>query len=507
MALANFFNKTALAASHVLQNFDVEQFGDILVRQCIGVAFDSSAAISPEARALLSLLVNLLSRLYPRIALLPTGGQAEALCPALVAQARLINPEIELTSKLGDVTLCLALQSAVIRGQFPVIYLASRGWIACLSSAEPLKCGQSKNPFGPGAAACFGVANAFRYTFSEHLPSGGLDDALRFSTLHFDRTSTLRSKRRAIDLGELHLIGAGAIGNGAVWALSRMPDLSGRIVIIDPEEVDMSNLQRYVLCDQGSIGRRKVEVLGGVLKESSLDSREHFGTWGSYLSCRDDYMLDRVAVAVDSAEDRRAVQAALPRWIANAWTQPENIGVSRHTFLDDQACLCCLYWPSGAQKSRDEIIAEAIGLPGAKEEVRSRLQNIQPTDADLLRRIADALHVPLDPLLQFEGRPLQDFYSQAICGGLILRLGNRDNDPAQVQAPMSFQSCLAGILLAAEVVAHAGALRQESYPVRSTINLLRPLRSSEFSFAQAKHPSCICQDPDYQAIYQAKYGV
>jgi hypothetical protein len=62
------------------------------------------------------------------------------------------------------------------------------------------------------------------------------------------------------------------------------------------------------------------------------------------------HRFDRVLLAVDSAADRIAAQAALPRWIANAWTQPENIGVSRHSFLGEAPCVACLYMPQGASK-------------------------------------------------------------------------------------------------------------------------------------------------------------
>jgi len=50
-----------------------------------------------------------------------------------------------------------------------------------------------------------------------------------------------------IDIGEAFLVGVGAIGNAAVWALARTPGLRGHLHLVDGERLDISNVQRYVL--------------------------------------------------------------------------------------------------------------------------------------------------------------------------------------------------------------------------------------------------------------------
>lgn len=506
MALANFFDKTALAASHILNRFDLSHFAEMLSRECIGVSFDNQAAASQEGRLCIHLVTNLLARLYPRITLMPRGKRAEILCAECATEAQSINPNVELVSTAGSATFTLAIQRTRVRTVDKKLYLGSHGWLACLSQENPCLLGNSGIPFGAGAAACFGVANVFRNTFFEHLPDGNLDREFIFSTLDFDlHESVSHIDYGHIDLGNIFLAGAGAIGNGAAWALSHIESISGNLVVIDPELVELSNLQRYVVCDQKSIAEPKVEILAKAFQGSNLKYEPYFGTWGSYLAARSDWRLERVAAAVDNAEARQSIQASLPRWIANAWTQPENLGVSRHVLFSDQACLCCLYIPKAKQKDRDEIIAEAIGLPDARLEVRARLANGIPTDKGLLERIALALGIPLEPLLMFEGAPLQEFYSKAVCGGVILKLGRQSSDPTYVQAPMVFQSCLAGIFLAAEIVADVTGLRQHHpLPVKTSLDILRPIGDT-FSFHQPKHPSCICLDNDYQAVYRLKY--
>ena len=77
MAFANFFDRTATAASQVLLNFNLEAYKATLSGHVIGLAFDEAAATSPEGRATLDLCVRILARLYPTISIACAGGEAE----------------------------------------------------------------------------------------------------------------------------------------------------------------------------------------------------------------------------------------------------------------------------------------------------------------------------------------------------------------------------------------------------------------------------------------------
>jgi hypothetical protein len=71
---------------------------------------------------------------------------------------------------------------------------------------------------------------------------------------------------------------------------------------------------------------------------------------------------------------------------------------------------------------------------------------------------------------------------------------------------MAFQSALAGIMLAAEIVKFAGGARPAENAVSTKIDLLRSL-GGILSQPEAKHPSgrCLCQDGDYLRAYKEKY--
>ena len=64
-----------------------------------------------------------------------------------------------------------------------------------------------------------------------------------------------------------------------------------------------------------------------------------------------------------------------------------------------------------------------------------------------------------------------------ICRGALLPFGADVGEGAQAEVPMAFQSALAGIMLAAELIGHAGELKI-SLPTKTGVNLLRPFKNT-----------------------------
>jgi hypothetical protein len=228
--------------------------------------------------------------------------------------------------------------------------------------------------------------------------------------------------------------------------------------------------------------------------------------WSDYVGGRHKRNFERVAVALDNAADRIGLQASLPKWIVNAWTQELDLGISRHEFGDGKACLACLYMPTGAIKSEDEKVAEELKLPDAKQQIRDLLQTNQGVPEDFVQRVATAFAVPFAQLQPFVGQPLRAFHQKTICGGMMISLTGSPNAGTAV-VPMAFQSALAGIGLAADLVKHASGLPVP--PSTSTrMNLLRPLASILADpHARDATGRCICRDKDFLEAYRRKYTI
>jgi hypothetical protein len=158
----------------------------------------------------------------------------------------------------------------------------------------------SVNPFGAGASACLGVARAFRVVFRSqlrHQPAAEEHEeaCLSLLDLHPSSAAPLNPDWAGVDLGDSFLVGLGAIGNGAVWALRRAPDLRGILHLVDAEAVDGSNPQRYVLTSLADIRKLKVDLAAEHLAGTTIDAKTHPQTWGQFLAGRGDWQLPRVA--------------------------------------------------------------------------------------------------------------------------------------------------------------------------------------------------------------------
>lgn len=505
MALANFFDKTALGASQVLQDYDRNSFETTLNNEVIAIVFGKNASNTYEGRAALDLLVRLSSRLYPKVQVVNIDGDQE-FEKQLIQLAKDINPQIETEATLVPTITIVAgyLELPSVTNTF---FIGSDGWRSTYSIKKPLSFGESLNVFGAGAAACFVMANVFRKVFVNQLPSRDIDSDFTFSVLKLTKNSDSEqdSVLKETDLGDFSLAGIGAIGNGVLWALKNNPLLTGNLSVIDEQEVELSNLQRYVITSQDSMDKVKVDIAEDYLKSTGIKVTKYSKTWQDHVSETSHYHMENVLVGVDSAEGRRAIQGSLPKVILNAYTQTEDIGISRHfNFLEDP-CLVCLYIPKHEKKHKHVLIAERLGIPEKAKTVRDYLAEEKVVDIQFLKLVCGQDHNKLKELKPFLGLSVEIFQAKVVCGGILLPANGSDKE---MEVPMAFESALAGILLAAEMVIHAGEYRETPMPTISRINLLRPL-SDYINVKQLKHHSgrCICQDEDYREVYADKWGI
>lgn len=513
MAFAEYFDKNIQSAALLLQGIDADAFKAVLESEVVCLAFDDAAAKSYEGQATLDLLVRALARLYPAISFLPTGAAAKRLASALESLACAVNKNMDISNSVNGVTRCVVVGDR--RPKFPkgvkpfVRYVGSDKWFAKISAKAPVGCGSSKNPFGAGGAACIGAANVFRTTFAAQLPGSKTDDEAVFSMLTLAPVTKKPQNPSlgAVNVDELHLAGAGAIANGFLWAFSRLTGARGDLHIIDHQKLEKSNLQRYVMTVETDEDQAKVTLAERWLKGTGIKVKPHATRWEHYVAERNNWYLERVAVAVDTAETRINIQAALPRSIHNSWTQSGEAGASRHGFLGTSACLACLYMPTGAVPNYDQLIAEALGFPADRphlEEIRRRLDLQVQTERTYLEQIAAARTIPIEKLLPFEGKSLEALYVEAVCSGAVMELAN-PQVTKRIEVPMAFQSAFAGLMLAADVIAEVSELRQR-LPTITQVRMLNSLPELPSSGqAKAQYSKCICVDQDFIEAYKAKY--
>lgn len=493
MALATFFHRDAVAISQVLSGFDESALQERVESVHPTISFGSSAARSSEGRALLDLLVRLAARLYPSVGL-RAASSADSLAAELFDLARSINPQIEITDgRDSDFDVQVGLQNGAAEDRTK-IYVGSDGWHALISSARPQGVGNSPNPFGAGAAACLAMSTLFRRVF---LGSQDAKSSLIFPTLPKGYRIDWKESQLPTDTV---LVGIGAVGNAALWALGRA-EVRSRLVMVDPENVELGNLQRYVLTTTADVGRSKASVAEDFAR-GRVSVRAVQMDWASFASLH--HLIPLALVGVDSAATRRAIQAALPRLIVNAWTQPGDLGISIHRFTGQGACLMCLYLPKDVAPNEDAIISEALRIQDQIMRVRLLLASGEGIPRDLLDIVGNRLQLDRSLLDPFEGRSLRELYTEGICGGALIPLGSLGTPRSEVHVPLAHQSALAGVLLAAQAMI---STRVRNRTPITRLNVLREPNTDYLTQYAAKDPRgiCICQDPDYIAAYKRKY--
>lgn len=163
----------------------------------------------------------------------------------------------------------------------------------------------------------------------------------------------------------------------------------------------------------------------------------------------------------------------------------------------------CLYMPDSKSPSLSERVSQALQLP--EPEVRGLLHAGFHVDGPFLDRVAGTTGVDVQALRPFLGSSLSAFYAKAVCG--TAHFGRpAKGKRGEMAVPMAFQSALAGVLLAVELVAARSALRRAMMRPLTKVDLLKDI-GGPLQEPAAKHRSgrCICQDSFFVTEYGRKY--
>jgi hypothetical protein len=519
VTLPPFLTRIQNAAGPLLGGIGESELGKRLEECALLLEIDETSAADPGYRAGYLLAANLGARLYPRLSL--TGP--EQLVETAVELARSINPHCEFGPPRKRALVLTWLGG---KPEMDRVTLAVEGWNIHLDGTQAATA--APEPLAAMAAATLGVGELFRAIFSDLLPHGRQAPtpfSLNWVTLG-EPTDTPRLAG-SINLETSHLAGCGAIGQAAVLALRELP-VSGKIVAVDHETLDEGNLQRYLLSGSGDVNEAKTALIERALKDHQLDVEAVPTRWG------EDQLTapgkEAVFSALDTKQGRIELQAGLPREIFNAWTQPEDVGVSRHQNFGTDPCLACLGWPIHARVSRSKQIADALG----EDELRvvlylaSGLQVGQPLNLDQLQPTR-RLHLPENarswtersllkdlierydlPRHQFEALgnlPVDVLYRDAVCAEMLIRNRGGDAMATDISVPLAHQSALAGILLATSLildrVPELRSLRPEAPQARYDV-----LRGGKQIWPRARErtAACLCSDPDFITAYKQRWG-
>ena len=497
MGLPRFFDRVFAAAGQHL-TVSRESLEEILTDRVVSLYCGEEFGSDVNARWTAELSVNLLARLYPRIGIF---GSPDAQSH-LRTIASDINPSVtfEDTPRGTDVALVVGRG---IQAPPSAVHAGSSGWV-CAVGAEPIALCGPPNPFAAAAAAAIAAGEVFRTVFAARIPTPLVTKPTQVSLLDFTRGGGIDAPLGDLDVGTVAMAGLGAVGNATVWCLGRCTGLRGRLALVDPESIELSNLQRYVLTRDADVKRAKTDLALDALRETRLVCAVHRVAIQDFADQVPDAMLPCVAVSVDNVAGRRCAQSLLPKLVVNGWTSDGGLGSSWHRFDEDAACLACLYQPKGVGKSQTELVAEAFGLAPSRA-AELWVSHVSPSDSELAA-MASHLGVTGDTIASWKGRALPELYSDVVCGSVQLDVKGLGRIES---VPLAHQSVLAGVLMATELIKRTdsslSAIAQSDTLTMWDDVLRSPPRT--WTQPRPREPGCICGDEMYQRAFRSKWGL
>lgn len=486
MALAPFFERVYGALGGHLA-ISRESLTSALENVTVGIRCGTKPSKNDIWIAELS--TNLLARLYPRLSISGPKKYSSSLRDLALE----INPDIEFVKNAPDeTTICVG--SAIADN---AIFPNASGWVARVNHTPSRRVGPP-NPYSAGAASTLACAELFRRIFLKSRQERDVS----LSLLNFDNKTGATLELADESIGEVLFVGVGAVGNAALWALARHTNIQGSLWLVDPEEITLSNLQRYVLATYADVGRSKVLLGQNSLGCTRLIIEPNHSTLEKFAEMQRSTDIPVTVVSVDNVDGRRSAQALLPRLVINGWTGDQALGTSWHVLSREAACLACLYHPHGEGASATEQAAKALGLP--HDRTALLWVSRQPLSDDDIRMAAMALGVDESILTPWRGKSLGDLYTDVVCGAVSLDIAGVGKIET---VPLAHQSALAGILMAAELIKRThpelAALSQPETLVSWDDVLRAP--PTIWGKPRAREKGCICGDSDYQKVYAQKW--
>lgn len=369
----------------------------------------------------------------------PVAQQITSQIEALLKRTVLC---ISTTTADGNIAVELVVGSALPKTSGPILFVKVSEDLAIIAlsthTSEPCA---SIPPIIVLLTACYASAAALHCALGRNSVFQVPEPLI----VHFDQLGIdLTAFGQTINLEHTYLVGAGAIGNGFLWA-ARHLDLSGRLEIIDDDRVSSGNLNRQMWFDTDDLELFKADRLAfkaqPFFPQLLLVPRKHrlqdlaersTGPW-----------LQRLVVAVDSRRARRQLQNEFPREVFDASTTDiREIVLHYHLQPTKHACLSCIYEPDTDELSREQHIADHIGI--SVEEVRS-----ERISASVAHSIATRFPGINPNMLQ--GTAYDTLFKKLCAEGQL-----RTQVDRTILAPFAFVSVLAGTMLAIELVRRLG---------------------------------------------------
>jgi len=379
------------------------------------VAVDGKTARTFNGQIMSMTSLNLLSRFCRNISLLcdddvkilfiPKRFYNQNFPSALLNMLRSIDPFGNFSlvnSGEGNYDKILAVGEPQL-SKNPDFGINSDGWLSYLSKGKmvPKLKKRRSNPIGASASACIATGEIFKGMLRM---DAGIEDNLCFSTFDYSINSTENinpNLPNSIDIGHIHLVGCGALGNAVGFFLSMLP-VKGKATLIDHDRVELSNLNRYPTFTTNDVGKMKVDALTDFLSGTRVEIDPFPGKYSEFVDKHGAGYPDMVLSLVDRNMPRHEIQMNMPSLILYAATGEWAFSIGRHKGLEDDCHICRFPDVERDDSECAKVSITPVISPEVKEEFAASVSFVSSTAALFL--VSELLKIRL-----FRRSPTKNF--------------------------------------------------------------------------------------------------
>jgi hypothetical protein len=224
------------------------------------------------------------------------------------------------------------------------IRIRATAWQARLTPAEVGREWPNEDwPMGGMAAAALAAAEVFK--FSMRGLSRSARNPLLFAEFYAPTPAVMINLSPSIRttvsaLNEVDFVSGGAITNCALYALLRLPNVTGSIRVIEDDTTALSNLNRGMLFLRSRLESSKATELSRYAT-SDVSIQPVIARYSNETAAMLAPLANAVFVGVDDIPARWDVQRAWPKWLGIGATTHFSAMASYHTL--DLPCAGCLH--------------------------------------------------------------------------------------------------------------------------------------------------------------------
>jgi molybdopterin/thiamine biosynthesis adenylyltransferase len=332
------------------------------------------------------------------------------------------------------------------------------------------------NPIGALAAACLGIGQVFKRLIRLKAERGDMLNGFSFSLRTYAESASDYGQSIPEKLPhDLLVVGAGAIGNGIIHLISRLPFM-GTITVVDRELFSEENLGTCMLISTEELQKPKAVCLATILTKCGITADGFVGTFERYAR-ELQHFPKLVLNGLDNIDVRHEVQRTLwPNVVIDGAIGDFMCQVSRHPWPDDIACLICLFQQPPGRPAED-IQSEASGL----SKTRLKQPDSVVTEAD----VESAPEENREALKSKLGHPVCSVVQQAVAKMISSEELDHDFEPS-----VPFVACFSACMVMAETIAYLCGWESKLEPRFQFDFLLGP--ASGLDLPQARRQNCVC---------------